>query len=160
VFVLCGCWLPLLHAGALTSLRKLYDGGTQPGIDWVQGSSSSSQPGVFAQLVYDAYTESSYDTVWRDYAWQLPLSWWFPLDFGKLNSSQTWDHEERVQVRAEGGLLDTLLRRSLGPDTAPAFSAGGVWCCSRCACGAPCKTPPAPHPLTRRARAGPAVCAV
>jgi hypothetical protein len=94
-------------------LTKFHGDGSSAGTDWARGSSGSSSGGssggssdgssdghvgVLGQLQYSAYFEVSYDDVWEHYAWHKPLPWWFPLDFGKVNSSYAWDHEEHVQV--------------------------------------------------------------
>ena len=85
---------PLAHAaataGALCRLQRRH-AGARLGVDWAAGASS------FAQLRYDVYTEASYEVIWRDYAYQQPLSWWFPQDFGKLNLSLAgWNDNREV----------------------------------------------------------------
>lgn len=102
-------------------------------MDWAGGSTGSSDAGgLLGQLTYSAYTEASYDDVWENYAWHQPLPWWFPLDFGKVNSSRAWDHEEHVPVSF--ALLCTLLSLKC--------------CCTKCLLQLGCVqlTPPAfPH---------------
>lgn len=86
-------------------MTKFHGDGSSAGTDWAQGSSGGSNGGsnggrgVLGQLQYSAYCEASYGDVWEHYAWHKPLPWWFPLDFGKVNSSYAWDHEEHVKVR-------------------------------------------------------------
>lgn len=89
--------------GALTSLQRLHGTRRTPGNDWAcgggnsgsgggssgrsvrpvrhrygGGDSSNAQPaaGVLARVRYSVFTESSYDVVWNNYAWQQPMPWW------------------------------------------------------------------------------------
>lgn len=74
-----------MAAGGLTSLVKFYEDGSKPGNDWAQGGRHSKQDnskgsrgssaGVLGQLIYSAYCEASYDTVWEHYAWHSPMPW-------------------------------------------------------------------------------------
>eukprot|EP00775_Hariotina_reticulata_P006744 gene6744-6964_t len=84
--------------------------------------SSGAAGSVLGQLVYSAYCEASYEFVWKHYSWQYPLPWWFPLDFGKVNSSAAWSQEQQAEARldqvfeskaATGELLQLSLQYSL-----------------------------------------------
>ncbi|KAF8062055.1 hypothetical protein HT031_004315 [Scenedesmus sp. PABB004] len=113
----CGSWRFELDEaqGGLSSLVKLHGAARAPGADW------AARGGLLGQLRYSAYCEASYDFVWRHYSWQLPLPWWYPLDFGKVNSSAAWDREEHAAAKLEevletrepsGALRQLALRHS------------------------------------------------
>ncbi len=48
-------------------------GAAAAGVDWAAGPQAS-----MLQLVYNVYTEKSYDVIWDHYAYRWPPEWWFP----------------------------------------------------------------------------------